>query len=144
MDNYAKELTEVYYIINKLQQDLKEKIPKDLIETIRERMDKEYIPIGNNISDIASAMLSVIYSDYICEGQEKLEWKKFDNFHTEEAHSKNFSNNQLFETNQMNIEPDDHSEICNDNKSELLVVEDRKSKLKDLLVKLKNIFRKFF
>ena len=143
MDNYAKDLTEVYYIINKLQLDLKEKIPKDLIEIIREKMDKKYIPIGRDISDRASAMLSVIYSDYICEGEEKSRWERFDSSYMYETLNKNFNSDKVFKTAQGNIVQDDSGKYC-DNKKELLVAKARRSRLKDIIINVKNIFHHIF
>ena len=83
MEEYEKSFTEVYYIINQMDDSLKKKIPKQVIETIFDKMDKGYIPLGNELSEEGKALLSVIYSEYLCTDQEKKRWDELDSMYYE-------------------------------------------------------------
>lgn len=87
MDEYKKAFTEVYYFVNQLREELIEKIPGEVIDNIAKRMDKAYIPDINNMTQIGRAILSVIYSEYLCSNSEKKKWNEID-----ELYLKNFLN----------------------------------------------------
>lgn len=70
--------SEVYYLICKMPEKMKNKIPKDLINSIKNNMDKNYKvnPEEKDIEDIklledTKKILSVLYSDYITTDEEK-------------------------------------------------------------------------
>lgn len=74
----SKAYTEVYYIINEMSDELKSKIPQDIIANIEEKMDNNYqFNIENkDIEDIklledTEKILSVLYTDYIATEYER-------------------------------------------------------------------------
>ncbi|MBP3707424.1 MAG: hypothetical protein J6J36_02295 [Clostridia bacterium] len=85
MDEYKKAFTEVYYFVNQLREELRNEIPDEVIDNIAKRIDKSYIPNRSNMSQIGKAILSVIYSEYLCSDSEKKKWNEID-----ELYLKNF------------------------------------------------------
>lgn len=77
-DEYKKAFTEVYYFVNQLREELIEKIPEEVIDNIAKRMDKSYIPDRANMSQAGKAILSVIYSEYLCSDSQKRKWDEID------------------------------------------------------------------
>lgn len=78
---YREAFTEVNEILKYLSEDLLKKIPKELIDNIKEKMSTSYILKYNNTKGIneqelkqeTRAILSVIYRDYICNEDMKKE-----------------------------------------------------------------------
>lgn len=87
-DNYNKALKEVYVILNYIDEEEKNKIPKEMLELIKENMDKEYnFKIDKNLKiseqkllNETKGLISVLYSRYICSEEERKKWKEFDKF----------------------------------------------------------------
>lgn len=79
MEDYAKAYTEVYYAINNFSDELKSKVPKEFINFISNKMDLKYTPVDSEISEEAKAILSVVYSEYLCTSEEKHAWDELDN-----------------------------------------------------------------
>ena len=74
----SKAYTEVNFIINEMDSELSNKIPKDIKEMIREKMDKNYeFYIEDNeweekdLLEDTEKILSVLYTDYIANDEEK-------------------------------------------------------------------------
>lgn len=74
----SKAYSEVFYIINAMSDELKSKIPKELIKNIENKMDKEYkLNLENeDIENIelledTEKILSVLYTDYIATEEER-------------------------------------------------------------------------
>ena len=78
-DTISKSFSEVYDIINHLEENLLKKIPKSFIKKIEEQMDKTYkvnIDYSKNINEQVlfretKVILSLIYRDYIVEKDER-------------------------------------------------------------------------
>lgn len=78
-DTISKSFSEVYDIINHLEENLLKKIPKSFIKIIEEQRDKTYkvnIDYSKNINEQAlfretKVILSLIYRDYIVEKDER-------------------------------------------------------------------------
>lgn len=70
--------SEVYYLISEMSEELRQKIPLNIINAIKEKMDKNYqFNIENgDIEDLVlledtEKVLSVLYTDYIATEEEK-------------------------------------------------------------------------
>jgi len=88
LEKYAKAYTEVEVVISILDDSLKKKIPTEIIQTLAENKDKEYVfnydfnkPIyEQNICMEAKIILSTLYKDYLCSDEERKKWKEYDLF----------------------------------------------------------------
>lgn len=72
----AKAYTQVSYIISLMSENLKRKIPQDLIDLIEEKKDKNYEIEYTSIKKMkllndTKKLLSVIYTDYIATDEER-------------------------------------------------------------------------
>lgn len=70
-----KAYTEVYEIIKHMPKYMKEKIPKNLIQSIEENMDKNYKVDVEDLEECelledTEKLLSVIYTDYLATEEE--------------------------------------------------------------------------
>lgn len=89
--NYGKVFSEVYSIIEILDNKLKSIIPDGVINIIEYAKDKNYIfQYDNNksidkqnISNEAQAIIAFLYKNYMCSDDEKIKWQEFDRFRTE-------------------------------------------------------------
>ena len=85
---YAKAFTELTEIINYFSDELKNKIPSEMKKNILSARDTEYIfkydknlPLyKQNILPETKNLLSIIYSDYLCEEEERKKWEEYDRF----------------------------------------------------------------
>lgn len=74
---YSQAFTEVYEIFKLMPRELLDKIPNKFIELIEEERDTQYNPnirepIENqNLKDETVVILSLIYRDFLCEGEKK-------------------------------------------------------------------------
>lgn len=74
----SKAYTEVNYLINEMSEEMKNKIPINILENIKNRMDKNYnFTIENQdfenakLLDDTEKILSVLYTDYFATEEEK-------------------------------------------------------------------------
>ncbi len=68
--------SEVNYIINEMPEDMKNKIPQDIIINIQNKMDKQYIIQFKDIEydellPDTEKLLAVLYADYIAPEEER-------------------------------------------------------------------------
>ncbi len=68
--------SEVNYIINEMPEDMKNKIPQDIIINIQNKMDKQYIIQFKDIEydellPDTERLLAVLYADYIAPEEER-------------------------------------------------------------------------
>lgn len=102
----ARAYTEVYWIINQMSDELKSKIPTNVIHAIKDRMDLDYkfnIYEEDDIEEIdllddTEKILSVLYSDYIATDDEKKIIRAKENAIEIEKY-KNVEVQKLFSTN---------------------------------------------
>ena len=86
---YKKALAELYVIITYMKQEVKDKIPEELKLSINRNKDKNYsfeydITLTldkQNLLLETKALLSVIYTEYLCSTEEKSKWDEYDRFY---------------------------------------------------------------
>ena len=72
-----KAYTEVFYIINEMSEELRSKIPSEIIKNIENKMDRNYdFNIEDDIENAelledTEKILSVIYTDYLASDEER-------------------------------------------------------------------------
>lgn len=72
-----KAYTEVFYIINEMSEELRSKIPSEIIKNIENKMDRNYdFNIEDDIENAelledTEKILSVLYSDYFATNEER-------------------------------------------------------------------------
>lgn len=89
--NYRKAFSEVYSIIEVLDNKLKSRIPDGVINMIECARDKNYIfQYDNtksidkqNISNEAQSIIAFLYKNYMCSDDEKIKWQEYDRFKAE-------------------------------------------------------------
>lgn len=74
----SKAYTEVYYIINQMSDEMRSKIPDNIIKNIKARMDTKYMfSVPNNdfenveLLEDTEKILSVLYTDYFASEEER-------------------------------------------------------------------------
>lgn len=74
----SKAYTEAYYIISKMSDEMRSKIPDKIVNNIKSRMDKNYkFHIQNDdfenavLLDDTEQILSVLYTDYLSTDEER-------------------------------------------------------------------------
>lgn len=87
MENYRNALSEVYYIINYMENNTSKLIPIEVYEEIKNNMNKDYKItkkdiLEKNISETARACLSVIYTEYLCTEEERKKWNELDKLYS--------------------------------------------------------------
>ena len=133
----AKAYTEVNYIINEMSEEMKSKIPKNIIENIQTKMDKNYdFYIEDDdfenveLLEDTEKILSVLYTDYFASDEEKAIIKNKEKIIEEakESGRENIKLNELFTKKQDKVIE----------RSDLTVIKQEKwyQKLKKFLVKL--------
>ena len=147
---YLKAFVELNEIINHLNTNLKNKIPKKTLEAIKNSGDKNYQFKYDNTQRLSKqkllpetiSLLSIIYSDYLCSEEEKKKWDEYDKFtlqKQEELKQEKYNANNLFKEQKNNT-----SVVVLDEKKQLQVDGSKKqsfwSKLKKFIMK---IFKKF-
>lgn len=147
---YLKAFVELNEIINHLNTNLKNKIPKKTLEAIKNSGDKNYQFKYDNTQSLSKqkllpetiSLLSIIYSDYLCSEEEKKKWDEYDKFtlqKQEELKQEKYNANNLFKEQKNNT-----SVVVLDEKKQLQVDGSKKqsfwSKLKKFIMK---IFKKF-
>ena len=105
---YKKAFVELNEIINHLNTNLKNKIPKKTLEAINNAKDKNYQFKYDNTQSLSKqkllpetiSLLSIIYSDYLCSEEEKKKWDEYDKFELrklEEIKQQKYNTNNLFQ-----------------------------------------------
>lgn len=81
---YSEAATEVIEILQYMDNEIIEKIPLEIIKKLNENKSKDYVPNIDytdeneikNIKPETKAILAVIYRDYLCNEDEKIEFNK--------------------------------------------------------------------
>lgn len=133
MEGQGRALTEVYFIINRLEDNLKSKIPNEVINGIKEKMDRSFIPDSSNISKEANAILSVVYSEYLCTDSEKKKWDEIDEIYKESIEKGKETNS----THQMQY---DINKQNNDENKQMISIENE-TFFKKIIRIIKNFFK---
>ena len=148
---YKKAFVELNEIINHLNTNLKNKIPKKTLEAINNAKDKNYQFKYDNTQSLSKqkllpetiSLLSIIYSDYLCSEEEKKKWDEYDKFELrklEEIKHQKYNTNNLFQQ-QRNVSSNVNIADLNNNKLQIISSEKQSfwSKIKRFIMK---IFRK--
>lgn len=143
---YLKAFVELNEIINHMNTNLKNKIPKKMLEAIRNSGDKNYKFKYDNTKSLSKqkllpetiSLLSIIYSDYLCLEEERKKWDEYDKFalqNKEELKQKNYNANNVFQKQKNNT-----NIVILDEKKQLKVYNSKKqsfwSKLKKCIMKI--------
>ncbi|MBQ3408059.1 MAG: hypothetical protein IJH12_02495 [Clostridia bacterium] len=135
MDNYGKAYTEVYYAINNFSDELKSKIPEDIINIIGNSMDTKYVPINSDMSEEARAILSIIYSDFLCTNEEKKIWSELDTLYKKSIKTNSYKGIEFNRRNYNSTREDNKDE------STAIAVIDKKSRIFGILKKIKRFLK---
>ena len=88
---YSKAFSQLSEIIKNMKKELREKIPNEVIKAIEKAKDPNYIFKYNpnisleqqNLLPETKSLLSVIYSDYLCDETQREKWKEYDRYEFE-------------------------------------------------------------
>lgn len=91
--DYRNVFSEVYCIIELLDNKLKSRISEEIIKRIEVLRDKNYVfQYDNsksidkqNISNEAQSIIAFLYKNYMCSDDEKIKWQEFDRFKAEKT-----------------------------------------------------------
>ena len=92
MENIENSFSEVFDILNNMEKELYNKIPKKFIKFIDDNRNREYIPnidysksiTDQNILHNTEIILSIIYRKYLCDENQKIQLQHLDNVELEE------------------------------------------------------------
>lgn len=106
---YNKAFSQLSEIIKNLKKELREKIPSDVIDAVEKGKDESYIFKYNSAVPLeqqdllpeTKSLLSIIYSDYLCNESEREKWKEYDKYESEliEKNKKAKYSNEIFSNN---------------------------------------------
>ena len=158
-DTISKSFSEVYDIINHLEEKKKKKIPKSFIKIIEEQMDKTYkvnIDYSKNINEQVlfretKVILSLIYRDYIVEKDERKKLLDQENKRIQSLYEINFQKRnqkikeRIAKENLQNNNIENYAlneNTLKDNKEELSLLDQNQEKwYRKILEKLRKIFK---
>ena len=135
---YKKALAELYVINTYMKQEVKDKIPEELKLSINRNKDKNYsfeydITLTldkQNLLLETKALLSVIYTEYLCSTEEKSKWDEYDRFYIqnqERLKKENYKEENIFEKRK-------NEKRKNEKEQSLIIIENKKeNKLKKFL-----------
>ena len=117
---YSKAFSQLSEIIKNMKKELREKIPRDIIDAVEKAKDENYIfkcnpDIPLNQQDLfpeTKSLLSIIYSDYLCDESKRNKWKEYDRFEIEilEKRKKAKYSNDNFNNNDNKIKVQDSAD----------------------------------
>jgi hypothetical protein len=144
----SKAYTEVFYILNQMSDNMREKIPTHIMENIKNRMDCNYnFKINENIKNTellpdTEKMLSVLYIDYFANTSEKSTIKELEKniyIQNELEKKKKYNYNDIFSENIDRKLSSNSYNILNKN-TDLIVKVPKENFFKRIYSKIKNIF----
>lgn len=147
MDNSSLAYSEVYAILNMIEDEYKERVPKDVMDFFEEERDKEYNPIidvnipleKQNLKRKTLVLLAILNLNYWCDSEEEKQ-EILDSFAKneelkrikEKELTENYNINNLFKK----IEN-------NENKTEVSLIEYKKQNfIQKIILKIKSLFRR--
>ena len=117
-DNTKKAFSEVYDVINHMEEDMRNKIPTEFINFIKENRDLSYNIkidysqgiVNQNLIHETKVLLSLIYRDYICDEEKKKILIEQDNKilnkqdeYLRKKYEINFQNKKILKENQLTV-----------------------------------------
>ena len=147
MDNSSLAYSEVCTILNMLEDEYKERVPKNVMDFFEEERDKEYNPIidvnipleKQNLKRKTLVLLAILNLNYWCDSEEEKQ-EILDSFAKneelkrikEKELTENYNINNLFKK----IEN-------NENKKEVSLIEYKKQNfIQKIILKIKSLFRR--
>lgn len=147
MDNSSLAYSEVCTILNMLEDEYKERVPKNVMDFFEEERDKEYNPIidvnipleKQNLKRKTLVLLAILNLNYWCDSEEEKQ-EILDSFAKneelkrikEKELTENYNINNLFKK----IEN-------NENKTEVSLIEYKKHNfIQKIILKIKSLFRR--
>ena len=139
MDNSSLAYSEVYAILNMIEDEYKERVPKNVMDFFEEERDKEYNPIidvnipleKQNLKRKTLVLLAILNLNYWCDSEEEKQ-EILDSFAKNEELTENYNINNLFKK----IEN-------NENKTEVSLIEYKKQNfIQKIILKIKSLFRR--
>lgn len=122
MENLNKRLVEVEYILKKLDDEYKKKIPQEIWDYIDTNKDKEYVfdydqskaLVEQNLSIDTISILTYINMEYLLDQEQKKEMidlLKKDELIEEQEKAKKYNPNDIFKNNKSNIKNAEQKEV---------------------------------
>lgn len=139
MENYRNALSEVYYIINYMENNTSKLIPIEVYEEIKNNMNKDYKItkkdiLEKNISETARACLSVIYTEYLCTEEERKKWNELDKLYSlEQEKSRARKMSRAVNYKKLNNKKDTFENVQ-------IIIKEEPSIIWKLIEKIKNFF----
>lgn len=139
---YRKAYKELYKVIEILSQNEKNKIPNNIIENIKRKMDVTYefyidkrkTLLEQNLMPETQALIIELYQKYLSPEEEKEKWKKYNLICYEKSEQEKrriYNPDNIFATKKENIEKE---------QKQLIVVE-KQNFIRKIIEKFKAIFK---
>lgn len=147
MDNSSLAYSEVYEILNMIEDEYKERVPKNIIDFFEEERDKEYNPIidvnitleKQNLKRKTIVLLAILNLNYWCDSEEEKQ-EILDSFAKNEE-LKRLKEKELTENYNIN---NLFNKIENtENKTEVSLIEYKEQNfIQKIISKIKSLFRR--
>ena len=147
MDNSSLAYSEVYAILNMIEDEYKERVPKNVMDFFEEERDKEYNPIidvnipleKQNLKRKTLVLLAILNLNYWCDSEEEKQ-EILDSFAKNEE-LKRIKEKEL--TENYNINNLFKKIKNNENKTEVSLIEYKKQNfIQKIILKIKSLFRR--
>ena len=147
MDNSSLAYSEVCTILNMLEDEYKERVPKNVMDFFEEERDKEYNPIidvnipleKQNLKRKTLVLLAILNLNYWCDSEEEKQ-EILDSF-TKNEELKRIKEKEL--TENYNINNLFKKIENNENKTEVSLIEYKKQNfIQKIILKIKSLFRR--
>lgn len=151
MVDYNKRLVEVDVILNHLSKSDYNKIPEDVLQLIKDNMDKEYTWVFDeskplkeqNVSRDTIAFLSYINMEYLLNDKQKEYMQKLHEINEQEKRKEEYSNDVKYDYSELfkrNNKTEDLGQITEKEQTSLVVYEE--GFFTKMINKIKSFFRR--
>ena len=151
MVDYNKRLVEVDVILNHLSESDYNKIPEDVLQLIKDNMDKEYTWVFDeskplkeqNVSRDTIAFLSYINMEYLLNDKQKEYMQKLHEINEQEKRKEEYSNDVKYDYSELfkrNNKTEDLGQITEKEQTSLVVYEE--GFFTKMINKIKRFFRR--
>ena len=145
MDNSSLAYSEVYAILNMIEDEYKERVPKNVMDFFEEERDKEYNPIidvnipleKQNLKRKTLVLLAILNLNYWCDSEEEKQ-EILDSFAKNEE-LKRIKEKELTENYNIN----NLFKKIENNETEVSLIEYKKQNfIQKIILKIKSLFRR--
>lgn len=144
-NNYKRAFKELSEIINNMDYALQSKIPENVRENILKNADKNYYfkydctcaLYEQKFMDETKALLSILYTEYLCSSEEKEKWNEYDRYELklqEEAIRKSYNTN-VFENKEK-------KDVDDSQKEETALIKYKEPLIQRIINRIKKLFFK--